>query len=90
MMPVASRLCDTARNVQDPRRIMNGSSPTFPARLSSWPFPISRNARPTNAFADIFGPRAVLVAGVSTNGGRTSTTLMPTPANCRRSAMAKE
>jgi hypothetical protein len=60
---------------------MNGSSPTFPARLSSWPFAISRNARPTNAFADIFGPRAVLVAGVSTNGGRTSTTLMPTPAN---------
>ena len=71
-------------------RISNGSSPTIPGSISSRPRPISRNTRSTSTSGDIFGCRTERVAGVSTSGGITSTTRMPTPRNCRRSAMVKE
>ena len=81
----------TRRAVSDgARRISIGSRRTLPGIISSLPCEMSRMTWSTSAAGDIFALLTVRVAGVSTSGGSTSTTRMPTPRNCRRSASVKE
>jgi hypothetical protein len=71
-------------------RISIGSRRTLPGIISSLPCEMSRMTWSTSAAGDIFALLTVRVAGVSTSGGSTSTTRIPTPRNCRRSASVKE
>ena len=63
---------DTARaDYEGAKRIRIGSRPTCPGRLLHRGLLRYRSRPwPTNATADILGPRAALVAGDSTNGGK--------------------